>query len=223
MKISTILLSFLFTLTTISQTIEKNVGDFNEIKVFDLIEANLIPSDHNKVVIKGKNTQSVKVINNNGLLKLRMELEQRFDGTETFVEVYYTNIDIIDANEGAIIVSSEAIEQNKIELRSQEGGMIKVGLQVDFVKVKAVTGGIIESSGLAKIQEITINTGGIFEGADLKTQDTKIRVTAAGEAEINATEKVDIKITAGGNVVVYGNPRQIKKKRFAGGRIKFVD
>jgi hypothetical protein len=224
MKYITTILILLVSIASYAQRmVEKEVGNFNEIKVFDLIEVNLINSTENKVIVKGRNTESVKIINDNGILKLRMQLEERFDGNQTFVEVYYTDIDIIDANEGSEIVSAETIERNKIELRAQEGGRIKVGLQVNFAEIKSVTGGIIEASGLAKSQEVTLNTGGIFEGSSLKTQDTKVRITAAGEAEVYAAQKVDIKVTAGGDVKVYGNPKEINKKKFAGGRIVFVD
>lgn len=221
--VSTILIAFI-TFSAFSQRmVEKNIGDFDELKVFDLIEVNLIPSEENKVVIKGKNTESVKIINDNGKLKIRMQLDERFDGEETFVEVHYTEINIIDANEGSIIVANEAISQNKIELRSQEGAKIKVGLKVNYIEMKAVTGGIIEASGLAKSQDITIRTGGIIEAMDLQTQDTNLKLFAAGEAEINASDKANIKVTAGGNVTVYGNPKEVKKKSFAGGTVRIVN
>jgi hypothetical protein len=205
------------------ETVERETGEFNELKVFDLIEVNLIQGEENKVVIKGENSKSVKVINDNGTLKIRMELEERFDGNNTFVEVYFTNIDVIDANEGSYIVSNETINQNTIELRSQEGGRIKVGLKANHTKIRSVTGGIVEASGTSKSQEITLNTGGIFEGRELHTEDTEIGITAAGEAEVYASEKVKIRVTAGGDVVVYGNPRKVDKKRFAGGRIKVMN
>ena len=221
--ISTLLIAFI-TFSAFSQRmVEKNIGDFDELKVFDLIEVNLIPSEENKVVIKGKNTESVKIINDNGKLKIRMQLDERFDGEETFVEVHYTEINIIDANEGSIIVANEAISQNKIELRSQEGAKIRVGLKVNYIEMKAVTGGIIEASGLAKSQDITIRTGGIIEAMDLQTQDTNLKLFAAGEAEINASDKANIKVTAGGNVTVYGNPKEVKKKSFAGGTVRIVN
>lgn len=221
--VSTILIAFI-TFSAFSQRmVEKNIGDFDELKVFDLIEVNLIPSEENKVVIKGKNTESVKIINDNGKLKIRMQLDERFDGEETFVEVHYTEINIIDANEGSIIVANEAISQNKIELRSQEGAKIRVGLKVNYIEMKAVTGGIIEASGLAKSQDITIRTGGIIEAMDLQTQDTNLKLFAAGEAEINASDKANIKVTAGGNVTVYGNPKKVKKKSFAGGTVRIVN
>ncbi len=224
MKKTFILLFLLSVITGFSQTIiTKNVGDFSELKVFDLIEVNLIPSTENKVVIKGENTQDVKVINEDGKLKIRMYLDNRFNGEETFVEVHYTHLKIIDGNEGSQITGNQLIKQNTIELKTQEGAQIRVGLEVNFVKVKAVSGGIIEVSGLAQTQEVTVNSGGIYEAEELISQDATLRITAGGEVQINSENSVDIRVTAGGDVTIYGNPKNVYKKTFAGGRIDFID
>ncbi|MEM7085913.1 MAG: head GIN domain-containing protein [Bacteroidota bacterium] len=222
-NIVTICLVF-FSITAFAQrSVTRDVGDFNELKVYDLIEVNLIQSDENKVVIKGDHTDDVKIINQNGKLKLRMEIDTRFQGEDTYIEVYFKNIGTIDANEGAYIVANEMIEQHKIELRAQEGGRIKVGLTVDQTKIKAVTGGVVEASGLSKSQEIKINTGGVFEGRDLKTQETKVGITAAGEADVNASDRVEVRVTAGGDVNIYGNPKEVNEKKLAGGRVKIMN
>ena len=205
------------------KAITKDIGDFNTLKVYDLMEVNLIQSDDNKVVIKVEKTYEVLVINDNGKLKLRMETDTRFQGEDTYIEVYFKNIETIDANEGSYIVGNALISQENIELKAQEGGKIKVGLDVNHVDIKSVTGGIIEASGLSNTQNIKLNTGGIFEGRDLKTKETKIGVTAAGEAEVYATERVEVSITAGGDVIIYGNPKQIKEKKFAGGRVHVMN
>ncbi len=224
MKNFTIILVLLITFSTFAQrTVTKDVGDFSELKIYDLIEVNLIQSSENKVIIKGENTGSVKILNENGKLKIRMELDARFDGEDTFIEVYFKNISIIDANEGSIIVANTLIEQNKIEIRSQEGAKIKVGLKVNTVTIKAISGGIVEVSGTSKNQEITINSGGIVEGKDLRTEDSIIRITAAGDAEIYVTNNVDAKVTAGGDITIYGNPKNIKQKKLAGGDIHIVN
>ncbi|MFK5982910.1 MAG: head GIN domain-containing protein [Flavobacteriaceae bacterium] len=209
-------------LTFAQRTVTKGVGDFSELKIYDLIEVNLIQSSENKVIIKGNHSGSVKILNENGKLKIRMEIDERFNGEDTFVEVYFTNISVIDANEGSVIIANSLIEQNIIELRSQEGAKIKVGLKVNTVTIKAISGGKIEVSGTAKNQDITINSGGIVEGKDLRTEDSIIRITAAGEAEIYVTNNVDAKVTAGGNIVIYGNPKNVKQKKLAGGDINFV-
>ena len=63
------------------------------------------------------------------------------------------------------------------------------------------------------------NSGGIYEGKDLKTNQTTITANAGGEADIFATDFVDAKVRAGGDITIYGKPKQINQKVVAGGNI----
>lgn len=211
-------------LTSMAQgTIDKEVGDFNKIKVFDLIEINLIKSDENRVLIKGQYVDDIRVVNSNGTLKLRMQLDKRFKGEDTFIEVHYKSIEVIDGNEGARIVCNETIKQDELEIKVQEGALVKAGLDVVDLNVRAVSGGTIRASGIAKNQWVVLNTGGIFEGRELRTSNTEVRITAAGRAEVYASDNAKVNVKAGGDVYVYGNPKQVDKKTLAGGRIFIRD
>jgi hypothetical protein len=214
----------LFAFSSFAQRIvDREVGDFHEIKVFDLIEVNLIQSDENRILIKGSNVDDIKWVNKDGTLKLRMELEKRFQGEDTFIEVYYKKLNVIDGNEGSRITCNEMVQKDRIELRAQEGAQIKIGMNVGYADFRAVTGGIIEASGLAENQTIVLNTGGIFEGRDLRSATSEVKIQAGGEAEVFASERIDINVKAGGDVTVYGQPKEVNKKTFIGGRIHIVD
>ncbi len=208
---------------TAQRMIDAEVGDFNEIKVFDLIEVNLIQADENKIIIKGERTEDIKWVNKNGVLKLRMQLDKKFTGEDTFIEVYYKNLDVIDGNEGAQITCNELVNKAKITLKAQEGARIIIGMDVAVAEIRAVTGGIVEASGLAENQSIVLNTGGIFEGKSLKTAISEVKISAGGEAEVFASNRVDVNVKAGGDVTVYGKPKQVNKKTFVGGRVVIVD
>ncbi|WP_318344115.1 head GIN domain-containing protein [Flagellimonas baculiformis] len=210
-------------LTFAQRIIDTEVGEFNEIKVFDLIEVNLIQSDENRIMIKGWNVDDITWTNKKGVLKLRMQLDKKFQGEDTMIEVYYTNLDVIDGNEGAQITCNEMVQKSKIELRAQEGAKIHIGMDVDYADIRAVTGGIVEASGLAKNQTVVLNTGGIFDGRDLRTANTDVKISAGGEAEVFASEVVDINVRAGGDVNVYGKPKKVYKKTFVGGRVHIVN
>lgn len=219
-NIFTFILCLLAYSVSAQKPIEKKVGNFDQVKVFDLIEINLIKSNENKVVITGVDTEDVQVINKNGKLKIRMKFDRSFDGNNTFVEVYYTDVTTIDANEGAKIVANETMIQPYLKLKAQEGGMINVGLEVDNLENKAVSGGIIETSGKVKRQEITLNTGGVYEGKKLLTEQTKVKVSAGGNAYINASVLADAKVRAGGYIEIHGDPKTIKKDKIFGGKIR---
>ena len=201
-------------------SIEKTVGEFTTVKVFDLIQVKMIQSDENKVIISGKNKKDVEVVNNNGTLKIRMNLEESYDGNDTVVELYFTSVDVIDANEGAFVSVKDVIKQYEIDLKVQEGASITVKLNTTYANMRAVTGGEINVSGSSINQDITIYTGGVFNGEEFITENTEVSINAAGEAYVNATELIDIRIKAGGDVFIYGNPKEIKEKTLLGGRIK---
>ncbi|WP_111683225.1 head GIN domain-containing protein [Winogradskyella tangerina] len=202
------------------QTIEKSIGEFKTVKVYDLINLKMKKSDENKVTISGKNRKDVQVINKNGKLKIRMKLEESYDGNDTVVILHYTSVEVIDANEGANVTVEDPIKQFEIDLKTQEGGEITAELKTNYANIRAVTGGIINVTGTSKNQDISIYTGGIFNGEDLVTEDTEVSINAGGEAYVNATEYVDVRIKAGGDVFIYGKPKLVDESRVLGGRIK---
>ena len=221
MKLFCTLIVCALTLMTYAQgNSEKVIGAFKELKVYDLIEVELIKSEENKVVVSGKNTEDLVVVHKKDLLKIRMTLEESFDGDDTTVKVYYTELEIIDANEGAIVKSKDPIEQFELKLRAQEGGKIRLDVRdLKFMNVKAISGGNVTVSGSVKNQTVDINTGGAYEGENLASENTNVTIKAAGVAHVNASKKVDAKVRAGGTVYVYGNPETIDENTILGGKI----
>ncbi|PKQ45790.1 head GIN domain-containing protein [Confluentibacter flavum] len=222
-RLFTIFLILITSVIIAQNPIEKKIGDFKELKVYDLIEVELIKSDANKIIITGGHAESVLVNNKNGTLKIKMEISKIFDGNFTKVKLYYTTMDVIDANEGSKIHSKDTFKQFEIDLKAQEGASIDVGVDVNYVNVKAVTGGIIKVTGVTKKQNVSLLTGGIFHGEELKSENADVSINAAGEAYVNASKVVDIKIRAGGDVFVYGKPETINESRVFGGRVKRMD
>jgi hypothetical protein len=208
--------------TTIAQD-ERTTHDlqpFSEIKAFDGLSINLIKASENKAVITGANTKNVAIVNNDGVLKIRMQVTKLFSGYRTFVDVYYTDkLVVIDVNEDARITSKEAIKQDVLELKAQEGGELVINAEVEQLLIKTVTGGVIQTTGTADLQDVAINTGGIYEGKELITKFSTINVNAGSKAEIYATNYVKATVKAGGEVLVYGNPEKMDEKTVFGGII----
>jgi hypothetical protein len=197
------------------------VGQFKEIKAFDGLSVNLIRASGNKVVVTGANSNKVAVVINDGVLKIRMEIDKIFSGYRTFVDVYHTeNLLVIDVNEDARITCDGTIKQTVLELKAQEGGELIVNAEVEQLLIKTVTGGIIRASGSAETQDVIINTGGIYEGKDFKTKFTTVNVNAGSSAAIYASNYVKAMVKAGGEVLVYGNPTKIEEKTVFGGTIR---
>ena len=216
----------LFTVCTqlFSQTpITKTLGEFSELKVYDLINVELIKASENKIIISGANSNNINIIQKNSTLKIRMKLKYKFNGAETRVKIYYTDIDIIDANEGSFVFSKDIIKQYEIVLKAQEGSQISVKTETKQLIVKSVTGSTITTTGISENQDITIRTGGVYKGGSNTVENTDLSIKAGGEAAVKTTNVLDVKIFSGGDVNIYGTPKQLKQKKIFGGRIIFKD
>jgi len=154
------------------EDLEKTIGEFSTVKVYDLINLKMIKSGENKVAISGKNRNDVEVVNKNGKLKIRMNLKESYDGNDTVVILYYSSVDVVDANEGAKVTFKEPIEQYEIDLKTQEGAEITAQLKTSYSNFRAVTGGVINVTGSSKYQDISIYTGGVFNGKNFITKNT---------------------------------------------------
>lgn len=202
------------------ERIEKNLGDFSELKTYRGLQVELIKSDSPKMIIEGNMSSSVTVKNSNGVLKISMKIENTFSSDEVMVYMYYSQpIYVIDANEGSSIYSDEKIEQDRIEVRAQEGARIKLELDVKNVEVVTSTGGYVNLNGSAEFQDVRANTGGIYKGADLETEHTKIKAATGGNAVVLATKSLDANASTAGTIDIKGNPEQVTKKESTGGNI----
>lgn len=199
--------------------VTKNLGDFEKVKVFDMLNVKLIPADENKIVITGKRENEVQVLTKNGELKLRMPFPKLLSGDEIIIKLYFKKLESIDASEGTYVSCDFIFKQTSLELNAKEGSEINISLDVEKVSSKVNSGGIINIDGKAKNQNCTITSGGTLIASELHTAQTAISVAAGGKAEVYATTLVDAKVKAGGSIYIYGKPKQINQETLLGGTI----
>ena len=207
---------------TFAQT-EKKVGDFTKVSSFDKIDVQLIPSNENKVILQGKDADQVELVNKNGELKIRMPFGKLLKGDDISVTVYYKKLDAVEANEGSRIASKEEIKAINFDIICKEGSEIKLlNLQASRLQIRTSAGSIVTIKGSVKSQDILSNSGGKYDGQDCITEQTVVTVNAGGIAHVYATDLVDAKTRAGGEIRIYGKPKQINEKKIAGGTIEQV-
>ena len=220
-KFLTLITCFIFSFG-IAQT-EKKVGDFTKVSSFDKIDVQLIPSNENKVILQGKDADQVELVNKNGELKIRMPFGKLLKGDDISATVYYKKLDAVEANEGSRIASKEEIKAINFDIICKEGSEIKLlNLQASRLQVRTSAGSIVTVKGSVKNQDILSNSGGKYDGQDCITEQTVVTVNAGGIAHVNATDLVDAKTRAGGEIRIYGKPKQINEKKIAGGTIEQV-
>ena len=201
-----------------------DIEKFTELKVYDRIIVTLVKSNTNKLVITGDDKDEVEISQKGDLLKIKMEFDNFLDGNEAKATLFYTEeLALIDANENGKIMSNEVYKGTKTDIRGQEGGVIDLKVDLDYLYLRSISGSEITLRGNCTIQEASVNTGGKAYNKDLNTKETTVTVLAGGRADVKASEKVTAKVKAGGSIYIYGNPKEIQKDKIFGGKIKEMD
>jgi hypothetical protein len=174
-------------------------------------------------MVEGKNKSFLSIKNKNGRLYIRMDLKKRLSGFNTNVALFSSNIlEVIDANEGSFVSCQDVLFQPSITLKAQEGAEIDATLDVQKVKTKTNSGGIITLKGAAVVQNHKVATGGVLEAASLASEQVEVKIKAGGRAAVNATELAEVKVSLGGSVRVYGQPKKLIKSIAVGGSIEQI-
>ncbi len=224
-KLNFILLFFIGLTVTAQSTVNKNLGDYNILKVYNGIEVELIKSTDQKLEITGEKSEMVKIKNVNNTLKLSLPFsltpaDNAADG-KILVKLYYNRaINIIDVNESATITSKD-FYQDKLEVNAQERAFINLTTKTNYLIVRASSGGIVKLSGTAKNQEIDVDLYGIYHGFNLQVAgNSTVKSGTGAKAEVNAGETLNAKVSFGGTIFYKGNPEVVKDKKLIGGIIE---
>ena len=218
-----ILIMLLLTTSVVFSQEERsiNLGDFNTIKTYRGLHVELVKAENPKIIITGSKSKDVNIKNSNGVLKISLTVLETFSADEVNIIVSFNDkLEHLSANEGSKIFSNDKIEIEKLNLKATEAAEIHLNIKSSILEVKAYTGGIVELEGYSKNQNITANTGGFYKGADLKTEDTMVRVYTGGDATVYATNSVDANASLGGIIKIKGDPDKVNKKESLGGYVR---
>jgi len=222
MKNYTLLFIILINTSLFAQSTKTtSLGDFYKIKIFSGIKLELIKDKENKLEITDNETDRVRFKNNNGVLKISLKFPDNLSAKETKVKLYYKqDILVIDVNEGSTITGN-GIYQTNLEVKAQEGATIQLNINTKHLKVKSVTGSIINLTGKTKNQEIEVDLYGVYHGYGIETiGNTIVKSGIGSKAEIKTGETLNAKVSFGGSVLYKGTPEVKQTKKVAGGIIK---
>lgn len=225
-KNTTFICALMYSCIFFAQTlVTKNLGDYSTLKVFNGISVELIKSDTQRLEITGEKAERVKIKNVNNVLKLSLPfslkpLNNAADGQVLIKLFYNTNIDIIDANEGATITSKD-FNQDVLEVNSQEKSFINFTSKVRYLKVRVSSGGIVKLTGTTENQEVNVDLYGVYNGFAMQVSgNSDVFAGTGAKAEVLAGDTLSAKVNFGGSIFYKGNPKLLKNKKVIGGIIQ---
>ena len=216
-KFQYILILFLTTLTLWSQDTDKKVlaiSPFQGLKVFSNLDVELIPSDVNKVVAFGKNSDFVVLSLKGEILKMKVSGGSLLTPGKTKIKVYHSlPLDQIYVYQGSHLTSNTRLTQTSLTLEAKNNAVVDLEIQADRLDTKASFGGRVFLKGKVTNHEVSIVSSGVCEAEQLLTEQTKIKTYGGAYSYVFATSLIDADLY-GGVLRVSGSPsKRITQKR----------
>ena len=204
------------------EEINRNLGEFTKLSIYDGINVELIKSDENKVEASGENTRFVVVKNKNGNLKIRLNVQKRFSGDRTMVKLYYKNIYSFIAHEGSNIFSKDTIKQADLKIKGHTGSRIDIPVELNSTSVTSTAGAKITLRGSSTYLEASSATGSEINARNMVIEDGEVSALSGSMVDVRAEISLEAVARIGGVVNVHSKTERITEKVSLGGSVIYL-
>ena len=94
-----------------------------------------------------------------------------------------------------------------LELLLTGAGEVRAGVRADRLDSTVSGAGSITVRGEAAQQNVTVSGMGEHQADALETKETKVSISGAGKARVNASDRLDVAISGAGSVDYLGEPQ----------------
>ncbi|MBM3707981.1 MAG: DUF2807 domain-containing protein [Actinobacteria bacterium] len=204
---------------------EFEVSDFNQLVFSGIGKIYIEQGETEKLEIEAEDniidTIRIDVSGN----KLKIGLKTGFINIVPTKDIKF-HLKVRDLNDieisGMGSIDCDRLETERLEIKSSGIGSIEMNLIADDVEILISGAGKVNISGEVDTQQITITGVGSYSAKDLISNDCEIDISGAGNAVVNAVERLDISMSGLGRVEYVGNPT-VKQNISGGGVIKSID
>ena len=153
-----------------------------------------------QLVIDLNGTESLEIAGDDNLLP---EITSEIKGGE-LVLATKENVNISPSRDIVYKLSAKSLDS--IELAGS-GEIDAKGINTDRLKVLLGGSGNISAAGTAERQEVTIAGSGNYRGENLKTKASTVSIAGSGDADVAASDKLDVTVAGSGSVKYAGDPK----------------
>lgn len=206
-----------------------NPEPFNAIEVFGPFDVELILSDKNRVELHFKRIDSDDVVAevNRNTLKLKLRSRHYFSdwGSDSKwdeyirVKVYYTEIEEIKAQAGAIVSATGQLKSKNLAIDCSMGAELSLDVLSKNLYLKSSMGAITRLNGRTEYIEVKSSMGGVVNARQLQSKIANVKASMGSEVAVYAAEEIEVSAGLGAIVEYLGQPSVRHTSTNLGGEI----
>jgi len=210
-----------------SETIETaiyKINSFNKITnktIVNIEITNEVPVDEIHLISSKSNLEEIthEIIDNELILSQKNKTFTLKNNTQIIAKINSENISKFNINGAGYIKSSIIQKSDNIETKIEGAGNLELIVANITVSNKIEGLGNLSLKGKTNIAKTEIEGAGNLDAFELETVTTIVSIEGVGNANVNASEKLEASISGIGNLTYKGNPKEIIKNKSGLGSI----
>lgn len=204
----------------------RSITGFNSVDVSGSIDVYVKTDSDQSVKVEADDNllQYIDIYNERGTLRIHTRNGYRIRSSRG-IKVYVSGPEFsrFEASGACDIYSQNKIlGTNKIEVDLSGSCDAKLELNCPEVRADFSGAGTVELKGETKTLTLDGSGSSNFKCYDLLAENVKIDISGAGDAQVNASVKLDVSVSGAGSVKYKGNP-QVNQKVSGSGSVRKSD
>ena len=201
-------------------TADRQTEPFSGIKVSTGIDVYLTQGDKNAVQVEADENlhEYIRTEVKGGVLNVYSDKNIR-DAERKRVYVTMKEITSLRTTSAGDIFGQTPINADNLEISTSSAGNIKIDVTAKNISVDISSAGDVTLKGKSDRLDADLSSAGDLKAENLETREADVKVSSAGDADVNVSEKLTARASSAGDINYYGNPRYLDAHASSAGGI----
>ena len=215
---------------------------FDEIKVAQSIDAEVVKSDEEKIVVTAPSDilDDILVENNNGELYIHFKPNLNISARNVAVKIFAKDFSSIKASSSASITIKDTFTQDRTAIAASSSGSISGNLEANDLSIDVSSSGTysgkiwavnLESqvsssgdiiiSGKTKNATMKSSSSGTLNAKNVVAENAELSASSSGDISLSVSNQLNASASSSGDINIFrkGNLNVISQKESSGGSV----
>lgn len=198
----------------------RKVKDFDKVEVSRGMNVYISQGERSKVVVKADENllDAIETKTEGDVLIIRATKNIR-SATSKKVFITTPHIEEIEASSGSNVFSETALKFKNLKISASSGCNFNLRINSEFAEFSASSGSNIKLEGKTNSFKGKASSGSNIKAENLKSENCEVKASSGSNIWITAKNDFDADVSSGGNIFVYGNPKNTNIEKSSGGNV----
>ncbi len=210
-----------------SDIVDRHLSGFEAVDVGGSFDVRITQGSTESVRVEAPADMMSHIITevSNGVLKIYNKHENwnwgNLWGGHKKILVYVTikNVNAVTVSGSGDVSFRDGLKANSLKIRVSGSGDVNGMVEVKTIECNISGSGDMKLAGRAESSAVSVSGSGDYSARDLATATTSVRVSGSGDAEVNASERLDAAVHGSGDVHYTGGVKNVSSSKTGSGDI----